>query len=154
MPDDFHYQNKMYMDHLYGWEVTLLEPVDFWDGIPEEISQSYHFYNIPITSNITSKDNPLRIIKDIATKDDFVSFKLDIDAPAVEIPIALSILANPDIAELIDEFFFELHFNCPMLKGCWGSVPESVAGLKLDRVNAMQLFQKIRHMGIRAHFWP
>jgi hypothetical protein len=144
----------MYMDVMYGWEVTLLEPTSFWDGVPDEISQSYHFYNVPISSNITAASNPLRIIRDIATLDDFVSFKLDVDTPEVEIPIALDILANPDIAELIDEFFFELHFNCPLLKGCWGSLPDTVAGLKLDRITAMNLFQKYRQMGIRSHFWP
>jgi hypothetical protein len=142
------------MDVMYGWEVTLLEPNSFWEDVPEEISQSYHFYNVPISSNLTAGSNPLRIIKEIATLDDFVSFKLDIDTPSDEIPIALDILANPDIAELIDEFFFELHFNCPLLKGCWGSLPESVAGLKLDRITAMNLFQKYRQMGIRSHFWP
>ena len=142
------------MDVMYGWEVSLLEPTSFWDGVPDEISQSYHFYNIPITTNITTKSNPLRIIKDIATLDDFVSFKLDIDTPTVEIPIALDILANPDIAELIDEFFFELHFNCPLMKGCWGTIPESVAGLKVECITAMKLFQKYRLMGIRSHFLP
>lgn len=144
----------MYMDTMYGWEVTLLEPTNFWDGVPDEISGNYHFYNIPITPNVTSKSSPLRIIKDIATLDDFVAFKLDVDTPAVEIPIALEIVDNPDIAELIDEFFFELHFNCAMMKGCWGAVPDSVSGLKLDRITAMTLFQKYRNMGIRSHFWP
>ena len=71
------------MDVMYGWEVTLLEPTSFWDGVPDEISQSYHFYNVPISSNITASSNPLRIIKDIATLDDFVSFKLDVDTPTV-----------------------------------------------------------------------
>jgi hypothetical protein len=144
----------MYMDVMYGWEMTLLEPTSFWDGVPDEISQLYHFYNVPISSNITAKSNPLRIIKDIATLDDFVSFKLDIDTPSVEIPLALQILANPGIAELIDEFFFELHFNCPLMKGCWGVQPDTVAGLKMDRISAMNLFQKYRQLGIRSHFWP
>jgi hypothetical protein len=144
----------MYMDSIYGWEMTLLEPKAFWEGVPDPIRESYNFYNIPISSNISSKSNPLRIIKDLATLDDFVAFKLDIDTPTVEVPIALDILANPDVAELIDEFFFELHFNCPLLKGCWGPVPESTSGLKLDRISAMNLFQKYRTMGIRSHFWP
>lgn len=144
----------MYMDVLYGYEVTLLEPTSFWDIVPNEISQIYHFYNIPITKNITAKHNPLKIIKDTANVDDFVSFKLDIDTPSVEIPLALQIASDPSLAELIDEFFIEIHFNCPLLKGCWGTVPEYVDGFKLDRVSAMKLLQKYRTMGIRSHFWP
>jgi hypothetical protein len=42
---------------------------------------------------------------------DFVSFKLDIDHPDTEMPIALSLLSDPVFAELVDEFFFELHFR-------------------------------------------
>jgi hypothetical protein len=40
-----------------------------------------------------------------------VSFKLDIDTPQVEIPIALELLRNDEVGGLIDEFFFELHFR-------------------------------------------
>lgn len=148
------FQNKMYMDTLYGWEVTLLEPNNFWDIIPDEISQSYHFYNIPISSNVTHKNNPLRIIRDIATVDDFVSFKLDVDTPYVEIPLALQIANDPSMAALIDEFFIEIHFDCPLLRGCWGTVPKSIDGFTLDRVSAMKILQKFRTMGIRSHFWP
>ena len=43
--------------------------------------------------------------------DDFVSFKLDIDHPDTEIPIALSLLQDPNLAAMVDEFFFELHFR-------------------------------------------
>ena len=42
---------------------------------------------------------------------DFVSFKLDIDHPDTEMPVALGMLSDPTLAALVDEFFFELHFR-------------------------------------------
>jgi hypothetical protein len=84
-----------------------------------------------------------------------VAFKLDIDTPLVEILIVLEIAPNPKIANLIDEFFFELHFQCELMcPHCWGNVPDSVAGLRLDRYNAIKLFLSYRNLGIRSHFWP
>ena len=101
--------------------------------------------------------NVLQIIKQIASREDFVSFKLDIDAPTIEISIALEIASNTSHwADLIDEFFFELHFRCPLMAYCgWGSnIGYEYDGLVLDRIHAMELFLKMRRNGIRSHFWP
>ncbi len=86
----------------------------------------------------------------------FVCSLLDIDTPEVEIPMALQIAHSPHLASLIDEFFFELHFRCEIMMYCgWhDKMPEQFHGLKLDRPHAMELFQKMRRQGIRAHFWP
>jgi hypothetical protein len=147
-------QQEIYMDSIHAWEVTLLEPTSFWREVPPSLNHLYHFYNIPIRANSTDKDSPLRIIKAIANVEDFVAFKLDIDTPSVEIPIALEIASNPKLAKLIDEFFFELHFQCELIKGCWGEVPDYIDGFRLDRFNAMKLFITYRSLGIRSHFWP
>jgi hypothetical protein len=40
-----------------------------------------------------------------------VAFKLDIDHPDMEMPIALMLRDNPEAFSLVDEFFFELHFR-------------------------------------------
>lgn len=147
-------QRRIYVDSIHAWEMTLLEPASFWKEVPPSLNYLYHFYNVPISANSTDKESPLRIIKALANTDDFVAFKLDIDTPSIEIPIALEIASNPKIAKLIDEFFFELHFQCELIKGCWGNVPDYVAGLRLDRYNAMNLFRKYRYLGIRSHVWP
>lgn len=85
-------QNGIVFDQAYGWELSLLEPNDFWDHVPQVWKPIYHFFNVPISSDINANENPLRLIKDIAKEEDFVSFKLDVDAPEVEIPIALELL--------------------------------------------------------------
>jgi hypothetical protein len=142
----------MYMDSIHAWEVTLLEPNSFWKEVPLNLDYKYYFHNIPISSNSTDKESPLRIIKTMAIIDDFVA----LDSLFLEIPIALEIASNPKIANLIDEFFFLLHFQCELMctPHCWGNVPDSAAGLRLDRHNAIKLFISYRNVGIRSHFWP
>jgi hypothetical protein len=108
-------QRFMSFDQIFGWEVTLLEPNQFWKEMPEKWTPYYHFFNVPISSDIAEASSVLRIIENIADEEDFVSFKLDIDTPEVEIPIVLDIAQNPKIAGLIDEFFFELHFRCEFM---------------------------------------
>jgi hypothetical protein len=116
----------------------------------------YHFYNIPIQSSYDQSDSVLRYIEQLAKPDDFVAFKLDIDTPEVEIPIALSIAENSEVVKLLDEFFFELHYRCDIMMYCgWGdSMPKSYLGLELTKYGAMEFFSKLRHLGIKAHFWP
>jgi hypothetical protein len=58
------------------------------------------------------------MIKQIAVPEDSVSFKLDIDTPTVEIPLAMELLQDPQLLGLVDEFFFELHFRCEVLMYC------------------------------------
>ena len=91
-----------------------------------------------------------------ATPQDFVSFKLDIDNTDVELPIALNILKDPSVSNLIDEFFFELHFRCEVMSDCgWGTgIPIESNGFVLDRNHALKLFRDLRDLGIRAHIWP
>jgi hypothetical protein len=43
--------------------------------------------------------------------DDFVAFKLDIDTPEVEIPVALEILKDSHSTGLIDEVFFTANWG-------------------------------------------
>ena len=144
-------------DELFGWEYTLLEPKAFWDEVPIRWREKYHFYNTNMSADIEHGNSPLRMIKSVATDNDFVSFKLDIDNPEVEIPTVLRILEDKDLHDLIDEFFFEVHFRCEFLmhSDWWGdAIPESISGLSLHRSDVMNLFIKLRQVGIRAHIWP
>lgn len=149
-------QRKIPFDQEYGYEYTLLEPQDFWKRVPAFVKPFYHFFNAPIAPGLNDEMSPLWFIKNIATPDDFVAFKLDVDTPVLEIPLALALAKNEEVARLVDEFFFELHFRCEFLMTCgWGSrMPEEYQGLKLERYSAMKFFQDMRVQGTRAHFWP
>ena len=65
-------------------------------------------------------------------------------------------MKNIPLAELIDDFFFELHFRCEFLMYCgWTTnIPFEYYGLQLTRYQALMTFQKLRQNGIRAHIWP
>lgn len=94
-----------------AWEMTLLEPNDYWRRVPPQWKPFWHFYNVPIHYDIGHPDSPIRYLQQLATPADFVAFKLDIDHPAMEMPLALSLLSDDKVTSLIDEFFFELHFQ-------------------------------------------
>ena len=144
-------------DKIYGWEYSLLEPRLFWDDVPSQLKSIYSFFNAPVSSGTRDDNSPLRFILDNADTDDFVAFKLDIDNSDIEIPIAVSILRNKSVHQLIDEFFFELHFRCELLMLCgWGDqMPDELSGIKLSsRYAVMNFFKELRVLGIRSHTWP
>lgn len=91
--------------------MTLLEPVDYWRRVPPRWKPYWHFHNVPVHSAVDSPDSPLRYIEQLAGPQDFVAFKLDIDHPDMEMPIALMLRDRPEVFSLVDEFFFELHFR-------------------------------------------
>jgi hypothetical protein len=131
-------------DDIYGWELTLLEPTKFWDNVPPKWIPYYHFFNVPISKNIEDKNSPLRFIVESSHVDDFISFKLDIDSSDVENGVVDSILTDPKIYTLIDEFFFEPHFSI-----CGYS-----NGDKITRLEGMETIKQLRMRGVRSHFWP
>jgi hypothetical protein len=111
---------------------------------------------VPITSDNNGKNSPSRIIRQIATKDDFVAFKLDIDTPDIEIPILIDLLTDPQLLDLVDEFFFEMHFRCEVMMYCgWSAnTSEESHGIRLYRDEVLKIFSRLRHAGVRSHFWP
>lgn len=150
---------------VYGWEKTLLHPEQYWTRVPEKWKPYWHFYNVPITANSSRRsiDSPLGMLKQVSQEHDFVAFKLDIDWPLTEMPIAASLLTNPEDNKLVDEFFFELHFRCEVMmsnngpgNGCgWGTnIPMEREGIILERPHILAFFRQLRETGIRAHFWP
>jgi hypothetical protein len=104
-------QRKISFDQVFAWEMTLLEPTDYWRRVPSLWKPFWHFYNVPIAADSSLSDSPVRFLQQMAVPGDFVAFKLDIDHPAMEMPLALSLLSDPALAALVDEFFFELHFQ-------------------------------------------
>lgn len=149
-------QRKVAFNDVYGWEMTLLNPQEYWSKVPPKWLPFWHFYNTPISADEKAAQSPVRLLKSMATPDDFVAFKLDIDHPDTENPVAMSLLQDVEFSSLVDEFFFELHFRCEIMTSCgWGKqVPESLMGLKLERADVLKYFKRLRELGIRAHIWP
>lgn len=144
-------------DEIFGWEYAVIYPPAFWNDVPAKIAPVYHFYNVPVEAEKQTPHSVTRFIQQTARKEDFVSFKLDIDTPSVEVPIALRILREQGLLDLIDEYFFELHFDCEFLshdRGAWGPPPPpEIDGLRMNRLGALTYFQELRKNGLRAHIW-
>jgi len=149
-------QRGVSFDQVYGWEMTLLEPTKYWSLVPAKWKPYWHFHNVPVAADVSHPDSPLRYIQQLARPQDFVAFKLDIDHPDMEMPIAMKLLQDPAVTALVDEFFFELHFRCEVMTSCgWGKrVPKHSHGLELVRSKVLRFFIELRQKGIRAHIWP
>ena len=97
-----------------------------------------------------AKHNPWRTLRAVATARDFVVIKIDIDNSTVEEPLASQLLADPTLAGLVDELYFEHHvLHTPMWRYGWRS--NTVTNHTL--VHSYALFGKLRELGIRAHSW-
>jgi hypothetical protein len=59
-------------DQVYGWEMTLLEPTDYWRRVPPRWKPYWHFHNIPVQSDLSHADSPLRYVRQLASPQDFV----------------------------------------------------------------------------------
>ena len=95
-----------------------------------------------------SWDNPLRHIATLATPEDYVLFKLDIDNVVVEEGIVRSLLADPALLALVDEFYWEHHVNFRPMNAAWRTSQDS------KYMNAsIPVFARLREVGIRAHSW-
>mmetsp|Transcript_16817 Transcript_16817/g.25279 ORF Transcript_16817/g.25279 Transcript_16817/m.25279 type:complete len:460 (+) Transcript_16817:135-1514(+) len=149
-------QVGMSFDKVLSWEKSLLDPVEYWSRIPLKWQPFWSFYNTPIGTSNSTSPSPTAFIRRTSRPADFISFKLDIDHPETELDLAVELLNDQYLIELVDEFFFEAHFRCDVMMACgWGTIKDTEKRqIVLDRLPVMQFFQKVRHNGIRSHFWP
>ena len=88
-----------------------------------------------------------------ATPADFVAIKVDIDH-GPEIEIVRSIARTPALASLVDELFFEYHFDFDKVATGWGDPTDpSFVGGQHNVDDALRLMHDLRRVGIRSHFW-
>lgn len=140
-------------DRIIGWEAAQTDPREQWSTIPADIKRKTSWYNIPATAGIGDADNPLTFIKALTKPEDYVVFKLDIDAPAIEIAPVQQIIHDPQLIALIDEFYFEHHVTgSPMQWDGWGNLSKNEAPLS-DIQDSYELFSLFRSKGVRAHSW-
>eukprot|EP00756_Hemistasia_phaeocysticola_P010981 Hpha_TRINITY_DN15071_c0_g2::TRINITY_DN15071_c0_g2_i2::g.125299::m.125299 len=143
-----------------GWEVDMCyawEPAGnaskVWADLPTDIlpRMAFHGYGIDI-----KRGNPLDFVRKHARKEDFVIFKLDIDTPALETAIVKQLLAEPDLWELVDEFFWEHHtLGNPLMQRHigWLFASDEIKKHGEDLSQSYEYFRRLREVGIRAHSW-
>ena len=59
-------------NQIYGWEMTLLDPRNYWEKVPAKWKPYWHFFNTPISADPSHPDSPIRLIKAIATESECV----------------------------------------------------------------------------------
>jgi hypothetical protein len=138
-------------DGFYAWEVSEHKPADVFAQIPGDVRAIYHWLNIPADPTPGADGNPFTMLKQVARPEDFVVIKIDIDNSKVELPFIDQILTDKSISSLIDELYFEHHYNMqPLTVGGWGT-SGSESGQTM--VDSAKIFLGLRQLGIRAHVW-
>jgi hypothetical protein len=72
---------------------------------------AFNRFNIPAAPDAESNTNPWNMLRKVATPEDYVVVKLDIDNTPVEEQFIAQLRASSDLHSLIDEFYFEHHVN-------------------------------------------
>ena len=112
-----------------------------------------HFRPVGISTELGHRENPLEEIKRLCKPEDFVVFKLDIDS-RYEIEVVRTLLADPELLALVDEFYYEHHVrNHVMRKHGLGDISPSPNPLYTLQ-GWYNLVTPARRGGLRMHFWP
>ena len=141
-------------DRLLLWEARPTPAEEIFSGLPQHLWHKYQYFNWPASSNSSDPSSPLNILKKIAQTGDFVVLKLDIDTPEVEMVILRELMNDPDLLELVDEFFFEYHVLFkPMNMDWFGSENPSPRPTSDTLADSYKVFRTLREKGVRAHSW-
>jgi len=144
------YENKCGpLQGYWMWEVTQVEPKTVYASLPGRVKPNYHWYNVPANPALDSTDNPFHHLKRVATPDDFIVFKLDIDHAPTEEAFVAQLLADAELLALVDEFFWEHHVKMFPIAGIW----KKQVSHSLQPRDSVELFRRLRLAGVRAHSW-
>lgn len=159
---DAYRANDIEFDRLLGWEAAAVNHTKYWEHVPADLKPKVSYYNTPVSGDPNSGDNLWYHVKALATKKDFVVVKLDIDNNPLETMLVRQLLDDPELLDLVDEFFWEHHvWGSPLQKTRvelfgtknigWGQhMP--VRGTRDSMLHdSYRIFTKLREHGIRAH---
>ena len=133
----------------FMWEATKHNATGVFSQIPGYARPGYRWFNTFLQTDANSGDNPLNVLLVEAKKEDVVIFKIDFDSAKIELELIEEILEFPQVSELIDELFFEFHFNLEILRRHW-RLPTT---FPLWNSDALRLFTRLREIGLRSHAW-
>lgn len=144
-------------DRILAWEGTFHSPDEIFNEYPPDVYSKVSYFNVLAQTGKNDSANPVRILKQIAHKDDYVVFKLDIDNAPVEMEFINQILEDSSISDLIDEFYFEHHVAGTPMERSWFGGPHFLSEQErkkhMNFMDSLELFRKLRDRGIKAHSW-
>ena len=135
--------------NVVAWEKKPIDTALHTLGVPRWLLPGFEYNNFAIETSPNSKRNPIKVIKDKCSAEDFVVFKLDIDHFQTERAIVHQLKDDPAAMALIDDFYFEQHFTnrAMRLHGWYRLYP-----VKLTYYYSLAL--PMREQGFRIHYWP
>ena len=146
---DTYRQRGIEFDRIIGWEARVYPPERIFKHVPKDVLPRFTYFNVPVNSSKDSAQNPLRFIRALVQKEDFVVLKVDIDSPFTELEIIKEIITDREgVGILVDEIFFEHHVTGSVMSHNWNR-----NGMLGDIVESYRLFELLRRLGIRAHSW-
>ena len=144
-------------DKIFAWEPTPHTEEEIGANVPPAVREVLHYFNVAVDPAPGAQNNPLRLLREVACADDFVVFKVDVDAITVEATLIEQILADNALSGLIDELYFEDHVvDSPMVEKGWDITlrePHNRRAKPRLLSESYRLFQLLRMRGIRAHSW-
>ncbi|CAF4293357.1 unnamed protein product [Rotaria sordida] len=132
-------------DRIIAYEHAPLDTKTAWNQLPDDVFPVYTLINVGCATS--GKFNPWVMLKTLAKPQDYVVIKLDIDTPAIEVPLMNQLLNDSSINSLVDEVFFEHHITAREMQQYWADPPGNLK-------DSYVLFTKLRQLGIRMHSWP
>ena len=148
-------KHGVHFDRIFAWEATVHKPEGIFGektGMPKHVLDRISYYNVPVDATPGARYNPLRTLKDVVKVDDFVVVKVDIDTGNMEHAIMQQIAADPELASLVDELFYEHHVHLsPLARMGWSGKTLRTTNLTLS--DSYAFFSRLRNLGIRAHSW-
>ncbi len=134
-------------DHIYAFESTKKDSQEVLDAIPEDVFAAYHWINVGVSSEMSSRNNPWNLVLNSYNGDDLIIVKLDVDTASVEVPLAHQLLNDTRLHRLVDHFYFEHHVRLSEISSAWGS------SMQRSVQDSLDLFHGIRKKGVPSHFW-
>eukprot|EP00322_Chrysochromulina_rotalis_P028850 CAMPEP_0115872494 /NCGR_PEP_ID=MMETSP0287-20121206/23455_1 /TAXON_ID=412157 /ORGANISM="Chrysochromulina rotalis, Strain UIO044" /LENGTH=325 /DNA_ID=CAMNT_0003327417 /DNA_START=93 /DNA_END=1070 /DNA_ORIENTATION=+ len=154
---------------IFAWEAKQHSDTDIQRGVPRVLrpphmqvyrtppevgccsEDKFSYFNLPVSAELGARTNPLSWVQAVAGREDYVVFKLDIDTPKIERQIVDQILGDPEVANLIDEMYWEHTVSrAPKITRNW---PTGMSAPQETLEESYDLFTRLRRAGIRAHPW-
>jgi hypothetical protein len=133
---------------IFCWEANTNYAKDFFVGMPDDVVARTRFYSLPVSNAPSGGSNPLHVLEANGIQpEDFVVYKLDIDAAALEADMVASLLRD---TSLVDIFFHEHHINLDAMVEHWSREPGVVQSLN----QSFEMFAALRRSGVLASTWP
>jgi len=134
--------------HIEGWEggTTVAK---FEATVPQEWRSRTHFHKDWVSTSPDKQPFVPDVIRSVASKQDYVVFKLDIDSKSVETAIVDYLLTHPEALKYIDEFVWEHHVDNYIMAPNWKKTQDMTKSI----ADSYQYFLKLRKLGVRAHSW-